>query len=218
MGIQFSLDGLEDTHALYRIGTDYNKIIENAKAFIKGGGFGQRRTIIFKHNEHQLDEIKKQSLEIGFCKLAVIPCDDFRYYEYDKWPAWKDGKITHYLEQPTNANFSKYEYNHMPEFSFNFHINESMNCPNFREGHIYVTYKGHIIPCCAYQADLYFDHPKNDQFREVFGDYSVTNLNNHKLSHILSQDDTFFDRLESNFKSDSVLSRCVGCHKYNPNK
>jgi len=31
----FAIDGLADTHSLYRIGTSFEKIIENAKAFIK---------------------------------------------------------------------------------------------------------------------------------------------------------------------------------------
>jgi DNA-3-methyladenine glycosylase I len=31
----FGIDGLADTHSIYRVGTDYHKIIENAKAFIK---------------------------------------------------------------------------------------------------------------------------------------------------------------------------------------
>jgi MoaA/NifB/PqqE/SkfB family radical SAM enzyme len=32
--VHIGIDGLEDTHKLYRIGTDWNKIIKNAKAFI----------------------------------------------------------------------------------------------------------------------------------------------------------------------------------------
>ena len=34
----FALDGLRDTHSLYRIGTNYDMIIRNAKAFIDTGG------------------------------------------------------------------------------------------------------------------------------------------------------------------------------------
>jgi len=36
--MEFSLDGLFDTHAIHRIGTDYHKIIKNIKAFTGAGG------------------------------------------------------------------------------------------------------------------------------------------------------------------------------------
>ena len=39
--VTFGIDGLEDTHHLYRISTDFNKIIDNAKAFIGAGGYAQ---------------------------------------------------------------------------------------------------------------------------------------------------------------------------------
>ena len=36
--VVFALDGLEDTQALYRVGTSWKKIIENEKAFMSAGG------------------------------------------------------------------------------------------------------------------------------------------------------------------------------------
>ncbi|MBC8435622.1 MAG: radical SAM protein, partial [Proteobacteria bacterium] len=56
MKVKFAIDGLEDTHSLYRRNTDYKKIMDNAKAFINAGGNAEWQYIIFKHNEHQVDE------------------------------------------------------------------------------------------------------------------------------------------------------------------
>ena len=50
------LDGLEDTNHIYRRYTDWSKIERNAKTFLNAGGKGSWVFIVFKHNEHQVDE------------------------------------------------------------------------------------------------------------------------------------------------------------------
>ena len=54
----FAIDGLEDTNHLYRVNTNFNKIMENAKAFINAGGIARWDFIAFAHNEHQIEEAK----------------------------------------------------------------------------------------------------------------------------------------------------------------
>lgn len=61
----FAVDGLEDTHSIYRRNTDFNKIIENMQAFIGAGGNARMVTTIFDHNIHQLDDLKKLAEDIG---------------------------------------------------------------------------------------------------------------------------------------------------------
>ena len=57
---------MEDTHSMYRIGTDYNKIIQNATAFINAGGTAEWCFIKFKHNEHQVEEARSIAEQMGF--------------------------------------------------------------------------------------------------------------------------------------------------------
>jgi sulfatase maturation enzyme AslB (radical SAM superfamily) len=67
--ITFSIDGLEDTNHLYRRNVQWHKLMENVKAFIEGGGRKKLAVwdfLIFKHNEHQIEEAKQLAEELGF--------------------------------------------------------------------------------------------------------------------------------------------------------
>jgi MoaA/NifB/PqqE/SkfB family radical SAM enzyme len=73
----FALDGLADTHRLHRRGTDFNNIIRNMRAFIAGGGIAQWQFIVFKHNEHQLQEAEDMAREIGCQRFYAMASRDF---------------------------------------------------------------------------------------------------------------------------------------------
>ena len=62
----FSVDGLKDTNHLYRINTNFDKIIENAEAFIKAGGRAHWEYLVFEHNEHQVEEARHLAESMGF--------------------------------------------------------------------------------------------------------------------------------------------------------
>ena len=70
--IVFGLDGLEDTLHIYRIGADYKKVINNAKAFIDAGGIASWQFIEFEHNKHQIEEAKQLAIELGFKEFRLV--------------------------------------------------------------------------------------------------------------------------------------------------
>ena len=59
--VVFGLDGIEDTNHLYRRNVKWDKVMENVKAFISAGGKASWKFLIFKHNEHQIEEAKELS-------------------------------------------------------------------------------------------------------------------------------------------------------------
>ena len=69
--VVFALDGLEDTHHLYRVGTKFETVLENAIAFIDAGGTAEWVFIRFKHNEHQVETARSLSQQYGFKKFTV---------------------------------------------------------------------------------------------------------------------------------------------------
>lgn len=76
--IVFAIDGLENTHSIYRK-TIFKNVFNNMTSFIEGGGNAEWQFIVFKHNEHQLEEAKELSKKIGCRKFMMVMSR-----EYDK--------------------------------------------------------------------------------------------------------------------------------------
>lgn len=98
--VVFGIDGLQDTHSLYRIGTDFDQILKNAKAFIDAGGIAEWVFIKFKHNEHQIEEAKQLADKIGFHRFSVK--NSSRFLTEDQFPVLNSkGEVDYYLEPPS---------------------------------------------------------------------------------------------------------------------
>jgi len=69
--VEFALDGLEDTHHLYRQRTSWTQIIKNAKTFIAAGGNARWIMTQFEENKHQLEECQLLAKELGFCEFTI---------------------------------------------------------------------------------------------------------------------------------------------------
>lgn len=90
--VAFCLDGLQDTHHLYRQNTVWQTVITNAKLFIESGGYAIWKFIKFKHNAHQLGECKNLSTKLGFKEFNVIESTRVDAPVYDS-----QGNLSHIL-------------------------------------------------------------------------------------------------------------------------
>ena len=79
LSVWFAIDGLEDTHKIYRQATNWKKIIENAKSFIDAGGNAVWQFIPFAHNEHQIRDCMKMSTALGFSRFEFVK--NARYFD-----------------------------------------------------------------------------------------------------------------------------------------
>ena len=68
---RFALDGLSDTNHIYRRGTSWPRIMENARAYIDAGGVADWVFIVFEHNMHQLEDAEKLARVMGFRDFLV---------------------------------------------------------------------------------------------------------------------------------------------------
>ena len=63
--VDFAMDGMSDTHKLYRRKTSHAKLSENIKAFTDAGGHGVVYMTMFEHNKHQVDEVRELARSLG---------------------------------------------------------------------------------------------------------------------------------------------------------
>ncbi len=63
--VMFAVDGMEDTHKIYRVRTKWDKIIENISAFSSKKGRARGIMTIFKHNKHQVEQVKQVVKDAG---------------------------------------------------------------------------------------------------------------------------------------------------------
>jgi len=104
----FSIDGLEDTNHLYRRNNSWKKVMENSQAFIDSGGKAEWEFLIFKHNEHQIEEARQLSKEMGFINFVAKKALGFQHLNEGvpvPHPVYnKDGTLEYLLEAPMDDN------------------------------------------------------------------------------------------------------------------
>ena len=64
--VVFSIDGLADTNATYRRGVDWSKLMANADAYISAGGSAHWDMLVYRHNQHQVEECEQLARDMGF--------------------------------------------------------------------------------------------------------------------------------------------------------
>ena len=211
--VVFAIDGLEDTNHIYRRNVKWDKLMTNVKAFIKAGGDAGWDMLIFKHNEHQVNDCKKLSEELGF--------NDFHYKQSSRWAdfdsngVWKEiDKLVvgeHTLEKVPglqspdvgsggNSQKSKSLDEDIKLKEIKCHAYDIKN--NFVE--IYMAVNGDVSPCC-WLGDL-----KLHESKKIIKDYSKVNLNKTPLRDILEGD--YFKELELGIKGDLNAQRLQTCY------
>jgi len=151
--VVFAIDGLEDTHSLYRIGTDYNQIIKNASSFIQAGGIADWTFIRFKHNAHEVDTARKLATELGF-KIFVVK-DSSRFVIDTKFPVLdKQGNVTHYLEPASDSKIVFLKKQDISDYK-KIVENSTIDCYALNHKEIYIDAFGRLFPCCWLASSPY---------------------------------------------------------------
>lgn len=224
--LHFGIDGLEDTHSIYRIGTDFNKIIKNAKAFINAGGKARWNFITFKHNEHQLDAARQMARELGFESFhekqtsRFIGTHNFNVYD-------KNGNTVYKLEEPSERKVIFIDKKTVDNYK-ELVKTAVIDCEVERFKSIFVDAKGYLWPCCftagvpysysATEQTLYgYKNAARDSLNKVldaFGGISELDLQKKTMQELVDSEvwQTVWD---DNFHGDNKLHVCARtCGKF----
>ncbi len=87
--VQFGIDGFEDTHSKYRIGSNFNTVMEHMMAYINAGGKAVWQFIIFDYNEHQVNRAEQICREHD---IRFQPIMSYKYCEgFGRPKDWRIG-------------------------------------------------------------------------------------------------------------------------------
>ena len=147
--ITFALDGLADTHHIYRQGVNYDKVIENATAFITAGGRAHWQFIPFAHNEHQIIEAKKLSQRLGFEKFILRK--DVKYRGQGRH--YQTGLSLDINPWSQEHKLGKWRGTHMDQAYTLFDTVKIKDCMHLGMPSAYLSAAGLLTPCC-YLTDV----------------------------------------------------------------
>jgi MoaA/NifB/PqqE/SkfB family radical SAM enzyme len=220
--VHFALDGLEDTHHLYRIGTDFNKIIENAKEFIACGGTAEWVFLSFKHNEHQIEEARQQASKLGFTSFSHKATGRFLekpwYDVYDN-----DGNTIYKIEPPQEHKITFIKREVIENYK-KYVAEAEINCGVLKTKEVYVDANGHLWPCCFIGAVPYsYSSPSEitatyysdvkDQVRDLVNYIGDNSLENRSIKDIIDSEQ--WQTAWSKYWAEKKLATCAKtCGKF----
>jgi len=192
----FCLDGLHEELSLYRINASYDKIIENALSFMSGGGRAEWRMIIFKHNQHQLEDAKKLAKQYGFDKFS---------YQY----SFRRDVESEFTYKGKKYNLQPQDLWSEWEIIKNKRIEhtgiDNIVCKFQEVNSVYVDYLCRVWPCC-YLPTAKWLVGKQKFYDDYYYDMT-NNLIDKSLKEIL--EDVFYDTLQKSWeKEDTCLQPC----------
>ena len=233
--IDFGIDGLENTNHLYRRGVHFNRVIENATAFINSGGKAQWNYIVFEHNENDIDEAKALAKRLGFEDILVRSTGRFLNHEtleeMDAWPV--AAKDSYELRIPKNKKYRNASMLNLPKLkkeheSIKDYFNTTkIKCDACIGNKIVITAEGLVLPCNFFEHNLYDARFHNRKFAPKANDlhfvdnknqvqtfiekYGKENLNikNKSLDEILNND--FWKDLKQSWDKDLDNGRIFEC-------
>jgi len=206
--VGFAIDGLADTHALYRQDTDWHKIIENARAYIAAGGRAIWRFAPFDHNRHQEAECRKLAKEMGFVSFENI------YDGRDSGPVYtRAGEFSHWLgpvgdvpplKDMLQSHVTWYDSKTVKIKKDTEKLN--LRCSHLVAKEIYLAADGTVYPCCYlgfYPGKM--THPGNSQLTHMIQE---NNALVNSLEHCMS----WFDQVEQSWNKESIAAgRLYAC-------
>jgi len=186
-----SLDGAsESSYSKYRIGGDFEKVVDNILTLIKKkiekkSPFPtiEIQFLVMKHNEHELEDIKKLAKELGVDHLRLAPLT-VNIKEPEQVKKWL----------PADEKWSRYDYG-----NFEDKIYRKRKRCEWLWRSVVINWDSTVSPCCVFEgpkAD--FGVLKKETFRNIW---------NNEV-YLASRD--VFNKKGITSRINTICTRCKG--------
>jgi MoaA/NifB/PqqE/SkfB family radical SAM enzyme len=210
--VWFALDGLEDTHHLYRQDTDWQRIIDNARIFRLAGGRATWKMIRFDHNRHQIRQCQDMAHGLGM-RFELVD------HGRNQGPAFdRKGDFSHWIGQPAGPN--RWEdmvdaIHRVPDRT----RYSGVACLTQSRSSIYIGANGHVYPCCwtGHSPETYHKGFMGFINRQIAPLIKDNDLHEHDLGTCMA----WFSEIEKAWSRDSYEEgrmmmcdrQCGTCHR-----
>jgi MoaA/NifB/PqqE/SkfB family radical SAM enzyme len=219
--VTFAIDGLEDTHHLYRRNTNFQTVIRNAQTFISAGGKAIWIMTKFDHNKHQMKACKNLAkkynffdfrVRLNFGRNGIVSVKDknfqHQYYINDN----KSKQITDFSSDQYIKGLDSYFENWSPQ-ELKYENKKKINC-HVKNYSIFLSYDKRLWPCCwtAQNYTLENNGQLTPDLRQIYKDYEqkdkdFNNVLVHSPSKILKNLKRF-SRLSQSWDTNQP---CITC-------
>ena len=182
-----SLDGADDkTYSHYRIGGDFNKVINNIKSILREKErLGRKyplieiQFLVMRHNESQIEKIEALAKELGVDRLRIGPVTvNIKNEEDWQW-------------LPSSERMSRYSYSEKKDKIYS----RRRKCEWLWRSTV-INWDGTVSPCCVYEggkADFgslngkrFFEIWNNERYRYSREVFTKKSKGNNRLEIICS--------------------------------
>jgi len=194
--VTFALDGLEDTHSIYRINTDFNKILANAK-----------------HNQHQVEEAKAMATELGFNRfITKLSSREMQIAESTKGVGIDLTTVTGAKGKYRKTKTSKVKkviINAPTDPTYQSTVKKvgrkevPISCYAINDNKMYIGPDEYVVPCCGTASDVHRQmyesnaRPYDESFYMFLTENNVKyDLNKYDMIEILNSYNESLDVLE----------------------
>ena len=191
----FAIDGLEDTNHYYRVGVDWDKVMENSQTFINAGGHAGWKFVPFKHNIHQIADAKQLSKQLGFNEFEVVNniLGDQDYADA-VLKSFHD-KGTQVLDNCNNVPDSITK-DISPWVTRNCNVNPQC----FENNMIFISSTKRLYPCC------WFDAEWNQSVKKWYENTNWNDLSVYDVENIMQNKK--LKELLNSFNKDKIIKTC----------
>ena len=164
--IVFSIDGLKDTNSIYRKNSNWDSIIKGIKTIAKNNIYTEWKFIVFKHNQHQIDEAKRLSEKLGI--------NFFRLEKSDRWLDNHDLKP----DEEYIDDFFVHQEKVLKDKNYSTKIDPYCLINGVPKRLLYIDSEGFFYPCCWMGT---YRYKQKSMFSPLISKYNIANFKSKDL-------------------------------------